>query len=77
LAIDAPLCDRPTKTTLGSAAAAVLPGEADQCIVNRLVAVRMEIAHHVADDFRRFLERGTWIEAQQPHAVEDAPVHGF
>ena len=50
-------------------------GEAHQRVVDRLVAVRMEIAHHVADDLCRFLERRAGIEAQQPHAVEDAPVH--
>ena len=48
-----------------------------QRIVDRLVAMRMEIAHHVADDLRRLLKRRAGIEAQQPHAVEDAPVHGF
>ena len=32
-------------------------GEADERVVDRLVAMRMEIAHHVADDLRRFLER--------------------
>ena len=49
----------------------------NQCIVNRLVAVRMEIAHHVADDFRRLLEGRAWIEPQEPHAVENAAVHRF
>ena len=33
-----------------------------QRVVDRLVAVRMEIAHHVADDLRRFLERRAGIE---------------
>ena len=32
-------------------------GEADQRVVDRLVAVRMEVAHHVADDLGRLLER--------------------
>ena len=44
-------------------------------VVDRLVAVRMERAHHVADDFCRLLERRAGVEAQQAHAVEDAPVH--
>ena len=48
-----------------------------QRVVNRLVAMRMEITHHVADDLRRFLERRPRIEPQQPHAVEDAAVHRF
>jgi hypothetical protein len=49
--------------------------EAHQRIVDRLVAVRMEVAHHVADDLRRLLERGAGIEPQQLHPVQDAPVH--
>ena len=44
-------------------------------VVDRLVAMGMERAHHVADDFRRLLERCAGIEAQKAHAVEDAPVH--
>ena len=46
-----------------------------QRVVDRLVAVRMEIAHHVADHLGRLLERRSGIEPQQPHAVEDAAVH--
>ena len=38
--------------------------EAHQRVIDRLIAVRMEIAHHVADDFRRFLERRARIEPQ-------------
>ena len=48
--------------------------EADQRVIDRLVAMRMELAHHVADDLCRFLERRAGIEAEQPHAVEDAAV---
>ena len=51
--------------------------EAHQRVVDRLVAVRMEIAHHVADDLGGFLEGGAGIEPQHPHAVEDAAVHGL
>ena len=51
--------------------------EAHQRVIDRLVAVRMEIAHHVADDLRRLFERRARIEPQQPHAVENAPVHGL
>ena len=38
-------------------------GETHQRVVDRLVAVRVEVAHHVADDLRRFLERRVGIEA--------------
>ena len=44
-------------------------------VVDRLVAMRMERAHHVADDLGGFLERRAGIEPQQPHAVEDAAMH--
>ena len=37
--------------------------------------MRVKIAHDVADDLRRFLEGRTRVEPQQPHAVEDAPMH--
>ncbi len=49
--------------------------QAHQRVVDRLIAVRMEVAHHVADDLGRLLERGAGVEAEQAHAVEDAPVH--
>ncbi len=49
--------------------------EADERLIDRLVAVRMERTHHVADDFRTFLERGAGIEPQDVHAIKDAPVH--
>ncbi len=51
--------------------------EAHQRVIDRLIAVRMEITHHVADDLCRFLESGAGIEPQQPHAVENAPMHGL
>ena len=44
-------------------------------VVDRLVAMRMERAHHVADDLGRFLERCAGLEPQQPHAVQDAAMH--
>ena len=50
-------------------------GEAHQGVIDRLIAMRMERAHHVADDFRAFLEGGARIEPQDLHAIEDAPVH--
>ena len=46
-------------------------------VVDRLVAVRMEIAHHVAYHLGRFLEGGAGVEPQRPHHVQDAPVHRF
>jgi len=48
--------------------------EPDQRLVDRLVAMRMERAHHVADDLRAFLERRAGIEPENLHAVEDAPM---
>jgi len=46
-----------------------------QRVVDRLVAMRMERAHHVADDFGGFLERRAGVQPQQPHTVENAAVH--
>ncbi len=46
-----------------------------QRVIDRLVAVRMEAAHHVADDLGGLLEGRAGIEPQQPHAVEDAAVN--
>ena len=51
--------------------------EPHQCVVDRLIAVRMEIAHHVADDLGGFLESLPRFKPQQPHAVEYAAVHRF
>ena len=45
-----------------------------QRIVDRLIAMRMEIAHHVADDLGGFLQRLPGIEPQQQHPVENAAV---
>ena len=44
-------------------------------VIDRLVAVRMVRAHYFADDLGRFLGKPARIKAQQPHAVEDAPMH--
>ena len=46
-----------------------------QRVVDRLVAVGVEAAHHVADDLGGLLETAAGIEAELAHAVEDAPVH--
>jgi hypothetical protein len=46
-----------------------------QRVVDRLVAMRMEIAHHVADHLGRLLEGRAGVEPQQAHAVQNAAVH--
>ena len=50
-------------------------GEAHKGIVDRLVAMRVKIAHDIADDLRAFPEHGGGVKTQQVHAIEDAPVH--
>ena len=49
--------------------------EAHQRVVDRLVAMRMEIAHHLADDLGGLLVAAGRIEPHLAHRVEDAPVH--
>ena len=51
--------------------------ETHQGIVDRLIAVRVERAHHVADDLRAFAERRARIEPQHLHPVENATMHGL
>ena len=51
-----------------------LLGEPHQRVVDRLVAVRMELADDVADDARRFLEGGAGLEPELAHGVEEAAV---
>ena len=48
---------------------------AHQRVIDRLVAVRVILAHHVADDERRFAIRLVPVAAALVHGVEDAPVH--
>ena len=48
---------------------------AHQRVVDRLVAVRMIFAHHVADDARRFAIGLVPVVAVLVHRIEDAPVH--
>ena len=48
---------------------------ADQSIVDRGIAVRVVLAHHVADDQRRLAVRPAEIVAGVAHGVEDAPLH--
>ena len=52
-------------------------GEPHQRVIDRLVAMRMELADDVADHAGAFLEGGAGIEAQLPHGVAaagDAPA---
>ena len=44
-------------------------------LVARAVAVRMELADHVADGARGLLRLGRRIEAELAHRVHDAPLH--
>ncbi len=49
--------------------------EADERVVDRLVAVWMEIAHHLADHLGGFLVTAGRVEAHLAHRIDDAPVH--
>ena len=48
---------------------------ADQRFVQRRVAVRVEVAHHVADDLRALAVLGVGGQVLLPHRVEDAALH--
>jgi hypothetical protein len=50
-------------------------GQAHQGVVDRLVAVRMKLADHVADHPGRLLEALVRGQAQLAHGIEQAPVH--
>ena len=50
---------------------------AHQRVVDRLVAVRVILAHHVADDARRLDVFLVGRVALLVHRIEDAPVHGL
>ena len=52
-------------------------GEAGKRVVDRLIAVRMEISHRVADDLGAFPEFALGAEPQLLHGVEQPPMHGF
>ncbi len=49
--------------------------EADHRIIDRLVAMRMIFADHVADDARAFLVTLAGIEPQQPHRPQQPAMH--
>ena len=50
-------------------------GEAHQGVVDRLVAVRVILADHVADHARALLEGAVGVEPQLAHGVEQAAMH--
>ena len=49
--------------------------EADERVVHRAVAVRVELPHHVADDARALRERAVGAVAAVVHRVDHAAVH--
>ncbi len=51
--------------------------EPRQRIVDRLIAVGMEVAHGVADDLGAFAELALGAEPELLHGVEQPPVHGL
>ena len=50
---------------------------ADERLVERRVAVRVVVAHHVADDLRALAVLGVGREVLLPHRVEDAALDGL
>ena len=52
-------------------------GDADDGVVDRGVAMRVILAHHVADDAGAFLEGGLRVELELVHGPEDAAMDGF
>ena len=49
--------------------------EPDQRLVHRQLAMRVELADHVADDAGTFFVAGAGIEPQLVHRVQDAAMH--
>ena len=52
-------------------------GEAGQRVVDRLVAVRVVVAHRLADDLGALAVAAGRVEAQLAHGIENAPMHGL
>ncbi len=50
-------------------------GEPHQRVIDRLVAVRVILADHVADDTGAFLEGAVGVEPQLAHGIEQAAMH--
>ena len=51
--------------------------QAHQGVVDRLVAMRVILAHHVADDHRRFAIGLVPVATVLVHRIEDAAMHGL
>ena len=51
--------------------------ETGQRVVDRLIAVRMVVTHHVADDLGALEVSAVRIEPQLAHGIEDAAMHGL
>ena len=49
----------------------------DEGVVDRRVAMRVELPEHLADDAGALLVRGAGAQSHPLHGVEDAPVHGL
>ena len=52
-------------------------GQTHHRVVDRLIAVGVELTHDVADDAGALLEAGIRIKLQKPHREEKPPVHGL
>ncbi len=52
-------------------------GEPHQRIIDRLVAMRMELTDDVADDAGAFLEGRVRPDAHLAHGMDDTPMHGL
>ncbi len=52
-------------------------GQAGKRVIDRLVAVRVIVAHGVADDLGALQKAAVRRQPQLVHGVEDAPVHGL
>jgi hypothetical protein len=48
-----------------------------QRVIHRLVTVRMELANHVTDNARAFLECGARVQSQLPHRIDQPAMHGL
>ena len=51
-----------------------LLGQPHQRVIDRLVAMGMEGAHHIAHNLGGFLEGGAGVEPEKPHAKQDAAM---
>ncbi len=52
-------------------------GHAHERVVDRAVAVRVQLSHHLAGDARRLDVTAVRAQAHLGHHVEDAPLHGL